>query len=82
MSRRRRRRYVRDDEIKRRDRLPEDGQPVYCRLIGYKSYYLTTYDAVAGLFRHASGQAFDKSYVMGWLPVPKTPISDLSCNTG
>lgn len=66
----RRKRYVRDDEIKYRLQGPRDGQIVKARITGNKTYFWAQYDCKSNEFRAVYGTSImDGRYIMGWLPL-------------
>lgn len=62
------RRYVRNDEVKCKDKMPEDGQLVAFRVSGHKTYYRGTYRKETQTFDTESGSSFDKKFIQGWVP--------------
>lgn len=68
----RRRRYVRKDEIKTKDRLPANGQAVLFRITGHKSYIRGWYLADDKTFFTPSESELHLRYIQGWLPWTRT----------
>jgi hypothetical protein len=70
-------RYVRDDEIKFRDRKPENGQMVKLRIRGNKTYYRAVYtgEEFRGVY---SGAYFNPTYVMGWIPMTEAEEAEVA----
>lgn len=64
--------YAHPDEIKFRDRKPEDGQEIGYRMHGCKGYYRGTYNASKDcLIIEVNGETREHSirYLMGWMPL-------------
>jgi len=69
----RRRRYVLKRERKFEDCLPSDGQAIYIRISGHKTYIRAWWDAdtqCAIVGKDDDPSYLRKTYLMGWLPVP------------
>lgn len=67
---RRRKRYVRDDEIKLAERTPCAGELVLARCHGHKSYFLAYWrPGLPGFVRPKDTAGYiEARYVMGWVP--------------
>jgi hypothetical protein len=67
--------YAHPNEIKFRDKKPEDGQRIACRENGHKNYYAGIYHAdVDEVWLEGADFKKQVRFLMGWVPLPKKGV--------